>query len=139
MGPLICSAWGRSIFEVLGPPSLCLSPGEAGSWAVSPAPSAPGPALSDSPSRLRRRLSAKPLPDTLRVAPGAAHPPPHRASSSAGAASELRPGHAAPSPRIRHPSPSELLPGQCVRTLQPFRELGTLSVLCSCSVRTLLS
>ena len=34
-GPLICSARGRSVLAVLGPPGLCLSRGEAGSWAVS--------------------------------------------------------------------------------------------------------
>ena len=34
-GPLICSAPGRSVLAVLGPPGLCLSGGEAGSWAVS--------------------------------------------------------------------------------------------------------
>ena len=33
---------GRSILAVLGPPGLCLSGGEVGSWAVSPAPCAPG-------------------------------------------------------------------------------------------------
>ena len=27
--------WGRSVLAVLGPPGLCLSQGEAGSWAVS--------------------------------------------------------------------------------------------------------
>ena len=34
VGPLICSARGRSVLAVLGPPGLCLSRGEAGSWAV---------------------------------------------------------------------------------------------------------
>ena len=37
-GTLICSARGRSVLAVLGPPSLCLSRGEAGSWAVSRRP-----------------------------------------------------------------------------------------------------
>ena len=37
-GPLICSARGRSVLAVLGPPGLCLSRGEAGSWAVSRRP-----------------------------------------------------------------------------------------------------
>ena len=41
--PLICSAWGRSVLAVLGPPGLCLSRGEARSWAVSTAPCTPGP------------------------------------------------------------------------------------------------
>ena len=56
--PLICSARGRSVFAVLGPPGFCLSRGEAGSWAVSPVPCAPGPALLDSHSRSRSPLSA---------------------------------------------------------------------------------
>ena len=34
-GPLICPALGRRVLAVLGPPGLCLSQGEAGSWAVS--------------------------------------------------------------------------------------------------------
>ena len=37
-GPLICSARGRSVLAVLGPPGLCLSRGEAGFWAVSRRP-----------------------------------------------------------------------------------------------------
>ena len=31
-------SWGRSVLAVLGPPGLCLSRGEAGSWAVSRRP-----------------------------------------------------------------------------------------------------
>ena len=46
-GPLICSARGRSVLPVLGPPGLFLSWGEAGSWDVSLVPCAPGPALLD--------------------------------------------------------------------------------------------
>ena len=41
-GPLICSAWGRSVLAVLCLPGLCLSQREAGSWAVSLAPCASG-------------------------------------------------------------------------------------------------
>ena len=41
-GSLICSAPGRSVLAVLGPPGLCLSPGEVGSWAVSRRPVLPG-------------------------------------------------------------------------------------------------
>ena len=55
-GPLICSAWGRIILADLGPPGLCLSQGEARSWAVSPAPFGPGPALLDSCSGWRSPL-----------------------------------------------------------------------------------
>ena len=34
-GTLICSALGRSVLAVVGLPGLCLSQGEAKSWAVS--------------------------------------------------------------------------------------------------------
>ena len=40
-GPLICSARVRSVLAVLGPPGLCLSHPEVGSWAASLAPFAP--------------------------------------------------------------------------------------------------
>ena len=67
-GPLICSARGRGVLAVLGPPGLCLSPGEAGSWAVSrrpvlwdlrcwiraPAPQPPPRSRRPSPSELLR-------------------------------------------------------------------------------------
>ena len=56
-GSLICSARGRSVLGVLGPPDLYLSRGEAGSWAVSPVPRAPGPVLLDWCSRLGSSLS----------------------------------------------------------------------------------
>lgn len=53
-------SWGRSVLAVLGPPGLCLSRGEAGTWAVSPATWAPEPALLDSRSRPRSRLQLSP-------------------------------------------------------------------------------
>ena len=58
---------GRSVLAVLGPPGLCLSQGEAGSWAVSLAPWALGPALLDSRSCLCSRLSPQlpPSPSEL--------------------------------------------------------------------------
>ena len=74
-GLLICSALGRCVLDVLGPPGLCLSWGEARSWAVSPVPCAPGPALLDLQSRLGSLISAEPPPEPLRAAPGAAQPP----------------------------------------------------------------
>ena len=43
---LICSALGRSVFAVLGPPGLCLSRGGRILGCV-PAPCAPGPVLLD--------------------------------------------------------------------------------------------
>ena len=57
---------------------------------------------------------------TVRFALPTAQPPPHRASSSARAASELLQVRAAPSPRSRRLSPSELLRGQCVRAYNPL-------------------
>ena len=47
-GPLSCSAWGKSVLAVLGPPGLWLSQGEVGSWTVSLSPCVPRPALLDS-------------------------------------------------------------------------------------------
>ena len=60
VGPLMCSAWGRRVLVVLCPPGLCLSWREAGSWAVSLAPCAPGPALLELRSWPRSSLSAEP-------------------------------------------------------------------------------
>ena len=90
--PLICSARGRSVFAVLGPPGFCLSRGETGSWAVSLAPCAPGPALFDSFSW-----------------PGTPH---HGAADRAPPSCSQ--GRAVPSVQSHCPSPSELLPGQCM-------------------------
>ena len=90
-GPLICSARGRSVLAVLGPPGLCLSRGEAGSWAVS------------------RRPVLRSLRWWIR-APGPRNP-------LRGAAARAPPScswnRAAPSARSLFlcPSPSELLPG----------------------------
>ena len=69
-GPLICSAWGRRVLAVLCPPGLCLSRGEARSWAVSLVSCAPSPALLDLRSWPRSPLSAEPQPEPLRAAPG---------------------------------------------------------------------
>ena len=59
-GLLICLSRGRSVLAVLGSPGLCLSWGEARSWAVYPAPCAPGPALLELRSWPRSPLSAEP-------------------------------------------------------------------------------
>ena len=112
-GRLILSTRGRSVLAVLGPSSLCLSQGEARSWAVSSVPSAPGPALLDSGSQWCSRLSMELPPNPLHTAPRAVQPPPHGASSSAGAAPEVLPGHATPFPLSSFLSHSELFPGQC--------------------------
>ena len=110
-GPLIFSARGRSVLAVLGPPGLCLSRGEATSWAVSPAPCAPGPVLLDSCSRWRSPLRTEPLPlpNPLRAAP-APQPPPEPP-----------------------PEPLRAAPGPVVGAAA-LRELGALSWARSCSV-----
>ena len=72
LGPLIGSAWDRSVLAALGPPGFCLSRWEAGSWAVSPTPCAHGPALLDSCSRPVSPLRVEPPPEPLRAAPGPA-------------------------------------------------------------------
>ena len=83
-------SWGRSVLAVLGPPGLCLSRGEAGSWAVS------------------RRPVLRSLRCWIR-APGPRSP-------LRGAAAQAPPScswnRAAPSARSLFlcPSPSELLP-----------------------------
>ena len=90
-GPLICSARGRSVLAVLGPPGLCLSRGEAGSWAVSRRPVL---------RSLRWWIRAPGPRNPLRGA--AARAPPSCSWNRAG-----------PSARSLFfcPSPSELLPG----------------------------
>ena len=98
---------------------ICAPGHEAASpWSCHPAPQS----CSWPRSPLR-----DPLSEQLRVAPGAAQPPPYGASSSAGGtAAKLLPGHAAPSVQSRCPSPSELLPSQCMCPAA-LRELGALS------------
>ena len=103
---------------------ICAPGHEAASpWSCRPA--------HQSCSRPRSPLRDLP-PEHLRVAPGAAQPPPYGASSSAGGtAAKLLPGHAAPSVQSRCPSPSELLPSQCMCPAA-LREFGALSWECRC-------
>ena len=66
-GPLICSARGHlvvgvSLLSCALPASACPG-GSARSWAVSPAPCAPGSALLESCSWLGSPLHAEPLPE----------------------------------------------------------------------------
>ena len=124
---LICSALGRSILAVLGPPGLCLSrgrpdpglcPGALCSGACAVGFALPG----------RAAPSAEPPPEPLRAAPGTAQPPPHGASSSARAPPSCSRGRAAPSAEPP-PEPLQLLrvpPGPAVRAAA-LRELGALS------------
>ena len=94
-----------------------------GHEAVSPWSCRPAPRTCSRP----RSPLKEPPPEHLRVAPRAAQPPPHGASSSAGGtAAKLLPGRAAPSVQSRCPSPSELLPSQCMCPAA-LRELGALS------------
>ena len=112
-GPLICSARGRSVLAVLGPPGLCLSrgrrdpglcPGALCSGACAGGFALPG----------RAAPSAEPPPEPLRAAPGTAQPPPHGASSSARAPPSCSRGRAAPSAEPP-PEPLRAAPG----TAQP--------------------
>ena len=141
-GPLICSAGaGASLLSWALLPSACpgrerpdpglcprrpVLPGLL-CWIHAPGIAATSLRSCHSHSRYHSHLSAEPPPEPLPGAPGALQSLPHRACSSAGAASELLPGRAAPSAQSRRQSPSELLPGQCVQALQPFRELSVLS------------
>ena len=123
----ICRAWslwgGAADLLSSGQEHLCCPgpsgplpvPGEAKSWAVSWRPvlwglccwiRAPGrPAISPQSCRLAPLSCSwscsplrEPLPEHLRVAPGAAQPPLHGTPSSArGTAAKLLPGHATPS------------------------------------------
>ncbi|CAD7671238.1 unnamed protein product [Nyctereutes procyonoides] len=101
-GPLMCSARGRSVLAVLGPPSLCLSRGEARSWAVSRRPvlqglrwwiSAPAP---QPPPRSRRPSPS----ELLRVPPCPLQPLESSAHSPGAQVSVSVPG----SPRASPPS-----------------------------------
>ena len=74
----------------------------------------------------RSRLSVEPPPEPLRGAPGAMQRPLHGATSSARGPPSCSQGHAVPSMQSRLQSSSELLPGQYVPALQPFRELSAL-------------
>ena len=93
MGPLICSFQGRNVLALLGPPGLCLSRGEVGSWAVSRRPVLPGlccwirapigaaPSAEPPPEPLQAALGALsplrgkplPLPEPLQAAPWSLH------------------------------------------------------------------
>ena len=77
-------SWGRSVLAVLGPPGLCLSRGEAGSWAVSRRPvlrslrwwiRAPGAAQPPPRSRPRAPRAAPVPPCALQPLGSSAHSP----------------------------------------------------------------
>ena len=72
-GPLIWSAWGRSVLAVLGPPGHCLSWGRSDPELCPGLPCAPGPELLDSCSWMGCHLSMELLPESLRAAPRSSH------------------------------------------------------------------
>ena len=119
-------SWGRSVLAVLGPPGLCLSRGEAGSWAVSRRPvlwSLPCWILT--PGRIAASLrSHRPSPSELLPEPRSPlrteplplqEAPPPSCSWC----------HANRSAQSHHPSPSELVRGQCMCPAA-LREFGAL-------------
>ena len=132
-----------------GPSGPLPVPGEAKSWDVSWRPvlwglrcwiRAPGRAAASPQSCRPAPLSCswsrsplrEPLPEHIRVAPRATQPPLHGAPSSArGTATQAAPGACNPLHEERCPSPSELLPSQCMCPAA-LRELGALSWECRC-------